>query len=253
MDLTTATPTQIDTYRATLYAEATSRHNDIDTVADTLHRAANDTRETHKRNGRIYRGAWNMCHDDAAREARRALPALANDRAARVRKAIVTYEAATTALTMIRGDIDNTVDEYNRRGGWTRAYLCLTPGGHVHASAYCSTLNNGPTSSDVALLPQYSGQDEDTIVKDAGYRACTVCYPSAPVGDASTLPTVPMTDKERAAAAREAANPTCSGSGKCAREHGTGYVSGGRYAVCNECGQSVSVTSTVKFRKHAAK
>src|SRR5699024_1379903 len=43
----------------------------------------------------------------------------------------------------------------------------------------------------------YSGADEDTIVGDAGYRACTVCYPSAPVGDERSLPTKMLTDEEK--------------------------------------------------------
>src|SRR5699024_12573631 len=61
-------------------------------------------------------------------------------------------------------------------------------------------------------MTTYSGADEDTIVGDAGYRACRVCYPSAPVGDERSLPTKMLTDedkqdaerRERARAAREA-------------------------------------------------
>jgi hypothetical protein len=48
-----------------------------------------------------------------------------------------------------------------------------------------------------AWLPDYSGADEDRIVEDAGERACTVCYPSAPV-DVLSRPTKIFSDEEKA-------------------------------------------------------
>src|SRR5699024_1181900 len=72
------------------------------------------------------------------------------------------------------------------RGGWNRAFLVAGAGGHVHSSTDCSTCR--PTTQ-YAWMTNYSGADEDTIVSDAGYRACTVCYPSAPVGDERSMPT----------------------------------------------------------------
>lgn len=68
-------------------------------------------------------------------------------------------------------------DEYDRRGGWTRAYLVQSNGGHVHRGMHCSTCY---PRTQYAWLTAYSGQDEDEIVYAAGELACTVCYPSAP-------------------------------------------------------------------------
>lgn len=68
--------------------------------------------------------------------------------------------------------------EFRRRGGWTRAFLVANKGGHVHRDMSCSTCF--PTTS-YAWMVDYSGQDETQIVEAAGSRACTVCYPSAPV------------------------------------------------------------------------
>jgi hypothetical protein len=60
---------------------------------------------------------------------------------------------------------------------WTRAFLVLASNGHVHKNRDCSTCF--PTTR-YAWLVQYSNDDENTIVEDAGQDACTVCYPSAP-------------------------------------------------------------------------
>src|SRR5699024_11126726 len=53
-----------------------------------------------------------------------------------------------------------------------------------------------------AWITDYSRADEYVIVSDAGYRACTACYPSAPVGDERSLPTKMLTEEEKQDAAR---------------------------------------------------
>ena len=60
---------------------------------------------------------------------------------------------------------------------WTRAFLVVNNNGHVHSSLNCSTCF--PTTRYQWLI-QYSNDDENTIVEDAGQDACTICYPSAP-------------------------------------------------------------------------
>lgn len=81
--------------------------------------------------------------------------------------------------------------KYRERGGWNRAFLAVSGGGngHVHSSMRCGTCNKGKTPTRFEWKTSYSGKDEDSIVADAGYRACTVCYPSAPVGNKNNLPT----------------------------------------------------------------
>lgn len=69
-------------------------------------------------------------------------------------------------------------DEYDRRGGWPRAYLVQNNSGHVHSSTHCASCY--PTTR-YAWLTDYSGKTEDEIVYASGELACTVCYPSAPV------------------------------------------------------------------------
>ncbi len=94
--------------------------------------------------------------------------------------------------------------EYTRRGGWNRVYLATSNGGHAHNGTECSTCHHGESRTGFAWLVRYSGKPESEIVADAGQRACTTCYPSAPI---STLgrPTKMFTpDEEEAAKAREA-------------------------------------------------
>lgn len=90
--------------------------------------------------------------------------------------------------------------EFTRRGGWTRAFLVKSNNGHVHRSMACSTCF--PTTS-YAWMTDFSGMDEAEIVEAAGERACTVCYPSAPV-EVLNKPTRMFTPDEVAAQAARA-------------------------------------------------
>lgn len=122
--------------------------------------------------------------------------------------------------------------EWDRRNGWTRAYV--VPAGHIHKSTYCSSLH--PTTQ-IGWLPEQSGWDEAAIVEAAGVHACTICYPSAPV------------EALRVAEAAAKAASECPGSRSY--DHDS---SGLRYASprarCNHCGATVSATSTGKLRAH---
>jgi hypothetical protein len=93
-------------------------------------------------------------------------------------------------LSALRGKLEPYLDEYSSRP-WTRAFV--VPGGHVHSSMECSTCY--PTTA-FSWLPDYSGADESKIVEDAGERACTICYPSAPV-EVLSRPTKIYSDEER--------------------------------------------------------
>lgn len=92
--------------------------------------------------------------------------------------------------------------EFTRRGGWTRAFLVTNGNGHVHSSMGCSSCY--PTTR-YYWVTSLSGHDEAEIVEKAGERACTVCYPSAPVDAKGTsLFTPDEVEKQKAREAREA-------------------------------------------------
>ncbi len=87
---------------------------------------------------------------------------------------------------------------------WTRAFLVLASNGHVHSSMDCNTCF--PTTR-YNWLVQYSNDDENTIVEDAGQDACTICYPSAPaevLNRPSRIVTADKIAKAQAKAERDA-------------------------------------------------
>lgn len=93
--------------------------------------------------------------------------------------------------------------EFHSRGGWTRAFLATSSNGHVHSSMDCSTCNKMGKLTRFAWMTDYSDQDEQEIVAAAGERACTTCYPSAPV-EILSRPTKMFSPDEVAAAAARA-------------------------------------------------
>jgi hypothetical protein len=128
----------------------------------------------------------------------------------RGRKALDSVNRAKGAVA----ELDNTVlakleNEFGRRGGWSRAYLVTD--GHVHSSMHCSSCNRGEFPTRFSWMIDYSGKDMAEIVEAAGERACTICYPDAPVarrdkGENVTVPrSVMLTSEEiERAQAREA-------------------------------------------------
>jgi hypothetical protein len=92
-------------------------------------------------------------------------------------------------------------DEFFRRGGWTRAFLVVTSGeGHVHRSQVCHTCF---VTTQFHWVTDFSGHDEAEIVEAAGERACTICYPTAPVEVLGRPTTIFSKDEEAKRAARE--------------------------------------------------
>lgn len=142
-DLTTMTPPDIDA----ILNDLSHQRAKLIARAESLHTAAH-----HARTGRF--------PDE--------------DRAARFDAQADEY---TPQITAIADQIKPYNDEFDRRGGWTRAFLVQNTGGHVHSSMNCSTCY--PTTR-YTWLAAYSGKDEEQIVYAAGEIACTTCYPSAP-------------------------------------------------------------------------
>lgn len=152
-DLTSMTPVEIDTLWAPLSAETSHFFWAIVEGNEAIRKSNDDPR---------YYDKWSFKHmKSAAERAERQLPQL--------REQLAEAELAEAPYKV----------EWDRRGGWTRAYLVVTKGdGHVHRSMSCNTCF--PTTH-FNWLTQLSGANEQEIVDQAGERACTVCYASAPV------------------------------------------------------------------------
>jgi hypothetical protein len=109
----------------------------------------------------------------------------------------VRFAAAAASLRTDIGKLDAVYGMYR----WNRAWIVVTNGrGHVHKSTSCNTCF---ASTQFQPLPQCSGLTEEEIVKLAGERACTICYPSAPVED-RLRPTALFSREEEEAAVRRA-------------------------------------------------
>lgn len=91
--------------------------------------------------------------------------------------------------------------EYERRGGWTRAFLVANNNGHIHRTTGCTTTY---ITTRWAYLPEVSGMDDEQIVNLAGERACTVCYPDAPVAVLAQPTRLFSADERDAQAERDA-------------------------------------------------
>lgn len=179
MDLHTASPVQIDTRLADLYYDSARISNRIGEAADSVFRVAGMRRETDRHSFR------SSCPVGTLAEAEVAAERIANSEGDRPWEARSARTALDTLAALRAEKAANAAaqaplhSEFRARGGWTRAFLVVTKGkGHVHSSMSCSTCY--PTTQ-YAWMVEYSGQDEATIVDAAGERACTICYPSAPV------------------------------------------------------------------------
>lgn len=93
-----------------------------------------------------------------------------------------TLAARAAVLRACIGRLEGVANDYR----WNRAWIVVTNGkGHVHKTTSCTTCY---ATTRFQLLPQCSALTESEIVWLAGERACTICYPSAPVASRD-LPT----------------------------------------------------------------
>jgi hypothetical protein len=188
MDLTTATPVEIDTLLAPIW-------NDQAVIEQALVRTSRVVSRLRDRADRILKG-------EKFNDVRTPADGI---------RLMKTIEAERTAMSHLREELKELEvkalpfeNEYVRRGGWTRVFLAQSIDGHAHNGTECSTCHNGEFRTQFAWLVRYSGQTEAEIVADAGWRACTTCYPTAPVADPDALPTKMFTpDEEEAQRRRE--------------------------------------------------
>lgn len=213
MDITTATPVEIDTALAALYEESYDLSSQFSLRHDRLFALA-ERRPVYSKPG--YRPLPTATFDEAydivcaiADDPRRSGSAYAKrvvEELAEIRAARAANKAAQQRLH----------DEFKRRGGWTRAFLVRNNGGHIHSSMSCSTCYS---TTQFGWLPQVSGHDEAEIVEQAGSDACTVCYPSAPVESLSRARTLlhPSEVAEQAARAEREAKKAARAAAKAAK------------------------------------
>ena len=191
--LTGMTPTQVDELFAATWDHRYELVADVYAAWNEVHYAVGDRR--------ISAQTWRPGHQEV------------QDKAAgteRGRKALDRVNRAKDAVAELDGTVLAKLEnEFGRRSGWSRAYLVTD--GHVHSSMHCSSCNRGEFPTRFFWMIDYSGKSHAEIIEAAGERACTICYPDAPVarrdkGEAVAVPkSVMLTSEEiERAEAREA-------------------------------------------------
>lgn len=189
-DVRCADPVEFDEHAAEAGQVLASTQSRLGSRLDELHRAVGDRRSP--------RTGWGKSDEQVFTAAREWVAltdggAASEQTGARIRGPLQDVETAQVEVDRASDRVDGLTEAFRIRGGWNRAFLVANANGHVHSSMGCSTCR--PTTQ-YAWLTDYSGADEDAIVEAAGHRACTTCYPTAPVGDAASLPTKMFTPDE---------------------------------------------------------
>lgn len=177
-------PHEVDGMIDALYDVASMIHMEEERLLVTIHQAAGDRH--HRETG------WGMSRERAIRTARE------NGKGVRF---VTAYETMKERGQRTSAAITRLDGEYRRRGKWTRAHIVTD--GHVHKSRRCSTCNKGAEPTRFTWLHHLSGKTEAEIIEKASDRACTVCYPDAPVARGLKVPASKLStpeERERQAA-----------------------------------------------------
>jgi hypothetical protein len=196
---TDKSPAEVDTALADNYYAAQKAQNDRSNAAETIRMYAGER----KYSANAPRFATLAEAMDAARE----VAEKQSWNRGSIERALADYEAAGETVKRLYAEAKPMEAEYAERQ-WTRAFLVVNSNGHVHSSMTCSTCYSDrydeitgrwKPGTTYHWMPEYSGKPEAEIVADAGSRACTVCFPSAPVD----RPTKMFTPDERSRAQRK--------------------------------------------------
>lgn len=165
-------------------------------------------------------GTWRLSDVEAWDEVVKIASAASNEYHVRqARELIAKSEQVSAEFHAALNESQTLQAEYEIRGGWTRAYLVDNADGHVHNTTRCSIWNRGTSNTRFHWLTELSGQAESEIVELAGERACTICYPTAPV-DVLNRPSKlegPAQQAAREAAAQRAAEKAARQAVKLAK------------------------------------
>lgn len=223
MDLTTATPVEIDTELSRLHSEAFPFRQAIEASRTAIHHLVRGTEGKQALDLGTYQAT-----EERARKLADELP--------RKLRSLDAARADLAPLAAAEAPLDA---EYVARGRWSRFFLVTSSdGGHIHSSMDCGTCN---FRTQYAWYPEFSGMTMTEAIAEWDKRGsseilCTVCFPDAPV--ARQVAQIPDTQ--------------CSGSGTWDYDRKTARLryAYGNAATCNQCSQRITVSSTGKMRKH---
>ncbi|MER0477013.1 hypothetical protein ABR737_01340 [Streptomyces sp. Edi2] len=257
--LAVMTEPQIDALNAAVAAEVDRIDTALDRARDRLYGSLCLSKVSEPY-GRGYRQVWPITHDEAEQRARQHLTdGTEPDMRTKLMAGVAASGAYAAGLvgaldaieslrdetrTLLQGAGATLAAEWDRRGGWSRMFLCLSNGGHIHASRSCKSLR---WDTPVAWLPKLSGMEwrdgYRTFAEQASGSSeavmCSMCFPEAPVEWTQPAPVAP--------------EAVCGASGLDGwnllddrqKRRSRAFVD------CPGCGKKeMALTSTWKIRKH---
>lgn len=184
------TPPQIDELFAAVDNRRGKLYADIREAQQGIHWAIGDKRRRGAGWGLLFTEAREKAEESAAKDPKGS-PALA------LRDLAAAHAAYDDVMKGVYAKLDA---EFNRRGRWNRAWLVTD--GHAHSTENCSSCHKGEFRTPLHWMTDYAGKTEKEIVDAAGERACTICYPSAPVSKGLKAPKSAMLTAEEIERAR---------------------------------------------------
>lgn len=179
MNLSTATPVEIDTVIADLSDKAYRQSEIIERKLVHLHYAVGDRQ--------VSRTGWRLGTREVLEKAN---SLLADERPGfikfhgssneSVREDLAAIDAARAERQRLYDEINRHEDEYRRRP-WNRFFkLRATNNAHIHRTQSCSSLHRS-NLGDLGWHPELSGKSDADAVAELGPVMCTKCFPEAPV------------------------------------------------------------------------
>jgi hypothetical protein len=176
MDLTNATPVEIDTALYEAYVKTADLTAQQHRISAQVERIDN-----------VEPGSYNSLLPQYSKESRA--------------KLVDEHKALQKRIwEILDAEVYPREAQYSERH-WTRYYLVDNTNGHVHRDQYCDTCF--PTTQ-YAWLVEQSGMTAEDLVELAGEKACTRCFPWAPTDTLKRKTRLESVDKKAARLEREA-------------------------------------------------
>ena len=177
MDVTTATPAEIDTEFVQVDAEEARKVRAAHGAVMHAAYYATGAYETPERERYGVERATRLARETDHAFIARVVEAVATLDTPATRELTAAIDAHHAAVRARKLATDPYREEYDRRGGWSRFYHVTNTNGHTHSSTHCGTCFPSTVFGWVTSL---SGSTEAELVAVMGDAACTVCFPTAP-------------------------------------------------------------------------
>jgi len=229
VDLTTATPVEIDTELARLHGDIAEARKRLDGALDVIHEYVGDRKRG--------RAAYKLDHGTATMQASKRI-----DKAHAEEDKFYTHGEAERAIgratdmhdviAALETKCEQIDMEYASRP-WSR--FISVEDGHVHSGTRCAKGTIRVTTK-IGWHPELSGTTEADAVAKLGPMLCTHCFPTAPVE--WTIGT----------AKKKVTDGYCDGQGEQGINLDMSYVT--PRGNCPKCKQGTGISRTGKVLKH---